>query len=156
MPGNPGSRGPPGIPGEEGRYKQKHQSVFTVTRQTEQHPVANGLIRFNAAITNPQDDYNRGSGRFTCKVPGLYYFIYHTSLTENLCVQLYRDNTRMTTFCEHMLQGSKQDSKQVTSGGVVLHLQQGQQVWLGVNDYNGMVGTQGSDSVFSGFLLFPD
>ncbi|XP_003471386.1 complement C1q subcomponent subunit C isoform X1 [Cavia porcellus] len=156
MPGNPGPRGPPGMPGEEGRYKQKHQSVFTVARQTEQHPTANGLVRFNAAITNPQGDYDRDSGRFTCQVPGLYYFIYHTSLTENLCVQLYHDNVKVTTFCEHVLQGNSQDSKQVTSGGVVLHLQQGAQVWLGVNDYNGMVGTQGSDSVFSGFLLFPD
>ena len=33
---------------------------------------------------------------------------------------------------------------------------EGDEVWLSVNDYNGMVGIEGSNSVFSGFLLFPD
>ncbi|XP_042544499.1 complement C1q subcomponent subunit C [Dipodomys spectabilis] len=151
MPGDQGPRGPPGMPGDEGRYKQKHQSVFTVTRQTSLYPAANGLVKFNSAITNPQGDYNLSTGKFTCKVPGLYYFVYHTSQTANLCVHLYRSGSRMTTFCDHL-----SNSKQVSSGGVALQLQLGQEVWLAVNDYNGMVGTEGSDSVFSGFLLFPD
>ncbi|XP_015341033.1 complement C1q subcomponent subunit C [Marmota marmota marmota] len=153
-PGVPGDRGPsglPGEPGEEGRYKQKHQSVFTVTRQTSQYPAANGLVRFNTVVTNPQGDYDTGTGKFTCKVPGLYYFVYHTSHTANLCVVLYRSGVKVTTFCDHM-----SNSKQVSSGGVLLHLQVGEEVWLAVNDYNGLVGTEGSDSVFSGFLLFPD
>lgn len=150
-PGVPGLTGPPGEPGEEGRYKQKHQSVFTVTRQTSQFPAANGLVKFNTAVTNPQGDYDLSTGKFTCKVPGLYYFVHHTSQTANLCVQLYRNEVRVTTFCDHL-----SNSKQVSSGGVLLKLQAGEQVWLAVNDYNGMVGTEGSDSVFSGFLLFPD
>ncbi|XP_016070072.1 PREDICTED: complement C1q subcomponent subunit C [Miniopterus natalensis] len=151
LPGAPGLMGPPGEPGEEGRYKQKHQSVFTVTRQTVLPPAQNSLVKFNTVITNPQGDYNTSTGKFTCKVPGLYYFVHHTSHTANLCVQLYRDNVQVTIFCDHM-----SSNRQVSSGGVLLRLQEGAQVWLGVNDYNGMVGTEGSDSVFSGFLLFPD
>ncbi|XP_008570961.1 PREDICTED: complement C1q subcomponent subunit C [Galeopterus variegatus] len=151
MPGVPGPMGPPGEPGEEGRYKQKHQSVFTVTRQTAEHPAPNSPVKFNTAITNPHGDYDTSTGKFTCRVPGLYYFVYHTSQTANLCVQLYHNGVRVTIFCDHM-----SNSKQVSSGGVGLQLQVGEQVWLAVNDYNGMVGTQGSDSVFSGFLLFPD
>lgn len=150
-PGIPGLMGPPGEPGEEGRYKQKHQSVFTVTRQTSQYPTSNSLVKFNIAITNPQGDYDTSTGKFTCKVPGLYYFVHHTSQTANLCLQLYRSDVKVTTFCDHL-----SNSKQVTSGGVLLKLQVGEKVWLAVNDYNGMVGTEGSDSVFSGFLLFPD
>ncbi|XP_075394568.1 complement C1q subcomponent subunit C [Tenrec ecaudatus] len=150
-PGVPGIPGPTGEPGVEGRYKQKHQSVFTVTRQTVQFPEPNSLVKFNVAITNPQGDYDTNTGKFTCKVPGLYYFVYHTSQTANLCVHLYFKGTKVTSFCDHM-----SNSKQVSSGGVLLRLQVGDQVWLAVNDYNGMVGTDGSDSVFSGFLLFPD
>lgn len=150
-PGVPGPVGPPGEPGEEGKYKQKHQSVFSVTRQTIQFPTANSLVKFNSAVTNPQGDYDTSTGKFTCKVPGLYYFVYHTSQTANLCVQLYRSGTKVTTFCDHM-----SNTKQVSSGGVLLQLKTGEEVWLTVNDYNGMVGTEGSDSVFSGFLLFPD
>ncbi|KAM9243885.1 complement C1q subcomponent subunit C isoform 1-T2 [Dugong dugon] len=151
IPGTPGIVGPPGEPGEEGRYKQKHQSVFTVTRQTSQFPVPNSLVKFNTVITNPQRHYDTSTGKFTCHVPGLYYFAYHTSHTANLCVKLYRSGIEVTTFCDHM-----SNSKQVSSGGALLRLQMGEQVWLAVNDYNGMVGTAGSDSVFSGFLLFPD
>lgn len=151
FPGIPGLMGPPGEPGEEGRYKQKHQSVFTVTRQTIQYPLSNNLVKFNTVVTNPQGDYDTGTGKFTCKVPGLYYFVYHTSQTANLCVLLYRSGVKVTTFCDHM-----SNSRQVSSGGVLLRLQAGEEVWLAVNDYNGMVGTEGSDSVFSGFLLFPD
>uniref|UniRef100_A0A8C3X2I1 Complement C1q C chain n=1 Tax=Catagonus wagneri TaxID=51154 RepID=A0A8C3X2I1_9CETA len=151
IPGAPGVMGPRGDPGEEGRYKQKHQSVFTVTRQTSQFPAANSLVKFNNVITNPQGDYDINTGKFTCKVPGLYYFAYHTSHTANLCVLLFRSGVKVTTFCDHM-----SNSKQVSSGDVLLRLQEGEQVWLAVNDYNGMVGTEGSDSVFSGFLLFPN
>ncbi|XP_006862394.1 PREDICTED: complement C1q subcomponent subunit C [Chrysochloris asiatica] len=151
IPGIPGIAGLPGEPGEEGRYKQKHQSVFTVTRQTSQFPAPNSLVKFNNVVTNPQGHYNTNTGKFTCQVPGLYYFVYHTSQTANLCVHLYCNDVKVTTFCDHM-----SNSKQVSSGGVLLKLQVGEEVWLAVNDYNGMVGTEGSDSVFSGFLLFPD
>lgn len=151
IPGAPGTMGPPGEPGVEGRYKQKHQSVFSVTRQTVQFPEANSLVKFNRVITNPQGHYDKDSGKFSCKVPGLYYFVFHTSHTSNLCVLLYRSGFKVATFCDHMT-----SAKQVSSGGVLLRLQEGQQVWLAVNDYNGMVGMEGSDSVFSGFLLFPD
>ncbi|KAF6344129.1 complement C1q C chain [Rhinolophus ferrumequinum] len=100
IPGIPGPTGPPGEPGEEGRYKQKHQSVFTVTRQTVQYPEPGNLVKFNTVITNPQGDYNMSTGKFTCKVPGLYYFVHHTSQTANLCVLLYRSGVKVTTFCD--------------------------------------------------------
>ncbi|XP_004678643.1 PREDICTED: complement C1q subcomponent subunit C [Condylura cristata] len=151
LPGFPGPIGPPGPPGLEGRYKQKYQSVFSVTRQTVHFPEPNALVKFNSVITNPQGDYDTGTGKFTCKVPGLYYFVYYVSLKANLCVQLYHKGIKITTFCDHLT-----NSKQVSSGGVLLQLQTGEEVWLTVNDYNGMVGTVGSDSVFSGFLLFPN
>ncbi|XP_025251895.1 complement C1q subcomponent subunit C isoform X2 [Theropithecus gelada] len=121
MPGVPGPMGIPGEPGEEGRYKQKYQSVFTVARQTHQPPAPNSLIRFNAVLTNPQGDYDTSTGKFTCKVPGLYYFVYHASHTANLCVLLYRGGVKVVTFCGHTSQAN-----QVNSGGVLLRLQGGQ------------------------------
>ncbi|XP_044527254.1 complement C1q subcomponent subunit C isoform X1 [Gracilinanus agilis] len=150
-PGDPGFQGPPGQPGTPGKYKLKYQSVFSVTRKTQEHPESNRLVKFNTAITNPQGDYNLATGKFTCKVSGLYYFVFHASQTANLCLSLYQSGTKMATFCDH-----SSNRKQVTSGGVLLHVTSGQEVWLEVNDYNGMVGTEGSDNVFSGFLLFPD
>nr|XP_009687918.1 PREDICTED: complement C1q subcomponent subunit C [Struthio camelus australis] len=149
--GDPGMMGTAGEPGMPGSYKQKHQSAFSVTRQTSVYPLKNVPVVFNHAITNTNNDYNTTTGKFTCKLPGLYYFVFHTSQTANLCVMLYKNMNKVASFCDH-----KTNTMQVSSGGILLHLEAGQQIWLAVNDYNGMVGISGSDSIFSGFLLFPD
>ncbi|XP_050178134.1 complement C1q subcomponent subunit C-like [Myiozetetes cayanensis] len=149
--GDPGVIGLPGEPGMPGSYKQKHQSAFSVTRQTKEHPLKNVPVVFNHVITNTNDDYDTTTGKFTCKLPGLYYFVFHTSQTANLCTMLHKNQRRMASFCDH-----KTNAVQVSSGGVLLQLAAEDQVWLEVNDYNGMVGIAGSDSIFSGFLLFPD
>ncbi|KAM9370185.1 complement C1q subcomponent subunit C [Phaethornis superciliosus] len=150
-PGEPGMVGMPGEPGLPGSYKQNHQSAFSVTRQTAEHPLKFLPVVFNHIITNTHQDYNTTTGIFTSRLPGLYYFVFHTSQTANLCVSLYKNRERMASFCDH-----KTNSIQVSSGGILLQLAAGDQVWLEVNDYNGMVGTATSDSIFSGFLLFPD
>ncbi|NXA08455.1 C1QC protein, partial [Sapayoa aenigma] len=150
-PGPPGIRGLLGEPGMPGSYKQKYQSAFSVTRQTKEHPLKNVPVVFNHVITNTNDDYNTTTGRFTCKLPGLYYFVFHSSQTANLCVNLHKNQKRMVSFCDH-----KTNTMQVSSGGILLHLVAEDQVWLEVNDYNGMVGIANSDSIFSGFLLFSD
>lgn len=128
-----------------------YQSAFSVRRQTHAHPVKNAPVVFHGNITNTYHDYDTTTGKFTCRIPGVYYFVFHTSLTSNLCVNLYRNREKMASFCDHL-----SNPKQVSSGGVLLQLQAGGQVWLAVNDYNGMVGVAGADSVFSGFLLFPE
>uniref|UniRef100_A0A2K5WNW4 Complement C1q C chain n=1 Tax=Macaca fascicularis TaxID=9541 RepID=A0A2K5WNW4_MACFA len=185
MPGVPGPMGIPGEPGEEGRYKQKYQSVFTVARQTHQPPAPNSLIRFNAVLTNPQGDYDTSTGKFTCKVPGLYYFVYHASHTANLCVLLYRGGVKFTcrvpglyyftyhassrgNLCVKLMRGRERPQKvvtfcdyayntfQVTTGGMVLKLEQGENVFLQATDKNSLLGMEGANSIFSGFLLFPD
>ncbi|XP_069730603.1 complement C1q subcomponent subunit C isoform X1 [Phaenicophaeus curvirostris] len=153
-PGPPGIPGPMGLlgePGMPGIYKQKHQSAFSVTRQTREHPMKDVPVVFNHIIVNTNHDYSTTTGKFTCRLPGLYYFVFHSSQTANLCVNLYKNERKMASFCDH-----KTNTMQVSSGGVLLHLSAGDKVWLAVNDYNGMVGIGNSDSVFSGFLLFPD
>ncbi|NXG44126.1 C1QC protein, partial [Psilopogon haemacephalus] len=94
IPGLPGKRGPtgyhgpdglpgpvgmPGEPGMPGSYRQKLHSAFSVTRQTKEHPMKNVPVVFNHVITNTNHDYNTTTGKFTCRIPGLYYFVFHTS-----------------------------------------------------------------------------
>ncbi|NWS78766.1 C1QC protein, partial [Crotophaga sulcirostris] len=78
-PGDPGPIGMPGEPGMPGSYKEKHQSAFSVTRQTSQHPLKNAPVVFNHIIVNTNNDYDTTTGKFTCKLPGLYYFVFHSS-----------------------------------------------------------------------------
>ncbi|NXO07671.1 C1QC protein, partial [Oriolus oriolus] len=154
-PGAPGARGAPGLPGMDGppgmpgSSTQRHQSAFSVTRQTSQYPLKNVPVVFNNVITNTNHDYDTTTGKFTCRLPGVYYFVFHSSHTANLCVILHKNQRMMASFCDH-----KTNTMQVSSGGMLLHLAAADEVWLGVNDYNGMVGIANSDSIFSGFLLF--
>ncbi|XP_073426190.1 complement C1q subcomponent subunit C isoform X2 [Dendrobates tinctorius] len=153
-PGPPGDKGEQGLHGDKGisgNHKQQYQSAFTMARATEIHPEKNTPIIFNRVITNDHQDYNATSGAFVCRIPGLYYFVYHASHSSNLCVSLYAANERKVSFCDHM-----SNTLQVTSGGVLVQLKRSQEVWLSVNDYNGMIGIEDNDSVFSGFLVFPD
>ncbi|NWI83989.1 C1QC protein, partial [Dryoscopus gambensis] len=75
-PGPVGLTGPPGMPGSS---KQRLQSAFSVTRQTSQYPAKNVPVVFNNVITNSNHDYDTTTGKFTCSLPGVYYFVFHTS-----------------------------------------------------------------------------
>ncbi|NXU39853.1 C1QC protein, partial [Drymodes brunneopygia] len=146
VPGDAGVVGPPGLPGS---FKQKQRSAFSVTRESSQYPMKNAPVVFNNAITNTNSDYDTATGKFSCRFPGVYYFVFHSSHTANLCVSLHKNQRRMASFCDH-----KTNSVQVSSGGTLLRLAAADEVWLEVNDYNGMVGMANFDSIFSGFLLF--
>lgn len=36
-----------------------------------------------------------------CRVPGTYYFVYHASLDDKLCVLMKMDDQLLTAFCDH-------------------------------------------------------
>lgn len=115
---------------------------------------AKQAIRFDSVITNVNKNYEPRSGKFTCKVPGLYYFTYHASSRGNLCVNLMQGREhlkKVVTFCDYV-----RNSFQVTTGGVVLKLEREEMVYLEATNQNALLGIEGANSIFSGFLLFPD
>lgn len=36
-----------------------------------------------------------------CRVPGVYYFVFHATLDDRLCVLMKLDQTLLTSFCDH-------------------------------------------------------
>ncbi|XP_004394838.1 PREDICTED: complement C1q subcomponent subunit B [Odobenus rosmarus divergens] len=150
-PGPPGARGPKG---ESGDYKATQKIAFSATRTINSVLRRDQTIRFDHVITNENRNYEPRSGKFTCNVPGIYYFTYHASSRGNLCVNLMRGRERMekvVTFCDYV-----QNTFQVTMGSVVLKLNEGENVFLQATDKNSLLGMEGANSIFSGFLLFPD
>lgn len=105
-------------------------------------------------ITNANENYQARSSKFTCKVPGLYFFIYHASSRGQLCVDLMRGRAepqKVVTFCDYV-----QNTFQVTTGSIVLKLEKDETVFLQATEKNALVGIEGANSIFSGFMLFPD
>ncbi|XP_078103761.1 complement C1q subcomponent subunit C [Sander vitreus] len=146
--GTPGIAGPQGEPGEPGAVGVQQQAAFSVARGTTEYPEKASIIRFTKVITNINDDYDTRTGRFRCRVPGTYYFVYHASLDNRLCVLMKLDQTLLASFCDH-----RRVRRQVTSGSLAVYLSSGQEVWLETKDYRGMTGKPAGYSIFSGFLL---
>ncbi|XP_059185526.1 complement C1q subcomponent subunit C-like [Centropristis striata] len=147
-PGDPGRDGLAGEPGEAGSAGVQQRAAFSVSRLTSEFPDRGSVIHFLKVITNINDDFNTATGHFRCRVPGTYYFVYHSSLEDRLCVLMKMDDTLLTSFCDH-----RRTRRQVTAGGLAVYVSQGQEVWLETKDYRGMVGMTAGYSIFSGFLL---
>ncbi|XP_072237628.1 complement C1q subcomponent subunit C-like [Leuresthes tenuis] len=154
--GDPGVAGTPGLPGlpgeagEPGTVGALQHAAFSVARGINNYPDKGSVIRFTKVITNINDDYDTLTGHFRCRVPGMYYFVFHASLDDRLCVLLKLDGTLLTSFCDH-----RRIRRQVTSGGLAVALSRDQEVWLETKDYRGMRGKNTGYSIFSGFLLHP-
>uniref|UniRef100_A0A8C3SVX2 Complement C1q B chain n=1 Tax=Chelydra serpentina TaxID=8475 RepID=A0A8C3SVX2_CHESE len=153
--GSPGPTGPPGPVGESGDFKTTLKSAFSAARTTTMLPRREQPIRFDRVITNENGHYENRYGRFTCQIPGLYYFTYHATSRGNLCINIKKGQgikgEKVVTFCDYV-----HNVYQVTTGGVVLQLKATESVWLEPTEKNSLVGIEGADSIFSGFLLFPD
>ncbi|XP_073173166.1 uncharacterized protein [Lepidochelys kempii] len=153
--GSPGPMGPPGPMGESGDFKTTLKSAFSAARTISMLPRREQPIRFDRIITNENGHYENRYGRFTCRIPGLYYFTYHVTSRGNLCINIKKGQgtkgEKVVTFCDYV-----HNTYQVTTGGVVLRLQADESVWLEPTEKNSLVGIEGADSIFSGFLLFPD
>ncbi|NP_001085836.1 complement C1q B chain L homeolog precursor [Xenopus laevis] len=153
-PGLPGLPGPKGIKGESGDYETSLKSSFCAQKLGSGAVRRETPIRFDKTISNESGHYDQRTGKFTCRVAGIYYFSYYATSRGHLCVNIMKgkaQKSKMATFCDQA-----NNIFQVTTGGLVLQVQKDESVWLETTDKNNLLGTDGADSLFTGFLLFPD
>ncbi|XP_068097662.1 complement C1q subcomponent subunit B [Hyperolius riggenbachi] len=163
-PGQPGPPGPPGqkgMVGSSGDYKTDVHSAFSVKKTTLPPPRRDTPVRFERALVNVKDQFETRLAKFTCAHKGIYYFTYHATSRGSLCASIMKskfvqttqkeEKEKVVTFCEQI-----PNVFQVTTGGVVLELEIGERVWMETNERNNILGTDGADTIFSGFLLFPE
>uniref|UniRef100_A0A8C3WW90 Complement C1q subcomponent subunit A n=1 Tax=Catagonus wagneri TaxID=51154 RepID=A0A8C3WW90_9CETA len=153
-PGLPGLPGLKGIKGTPGNIKDQRRPAFSAVRRNA--PTSSNVVIFDEVITNQEGPYRSSSGQFICDVPGYYYFTFQVVSKWDLCLSIVssrRDQVQNSLgFCDFNSKGLFQ----VVSGGTVLQLQRGDQVWIQKDPSKGRI-YQGSeaDSIFSGFLIFP-
>ncbi|XP_037346369.2 complement C1q subcomponent subunit C-like [Pungitius pungitius] len=162
--GPTGAHGAVGRPGPEGESilhggqlsAQQGGSAFSVIRTDNRYPPLQQVVTFQTTVVNKGQDFNAATGHFTCRVPGVYYFTFHSMAKVSVCLGIQSDALgEKLGFCDY-----NRNTDQVLSGGVVLKLRLGEKVWLeSFRDQQRDVetrDTQDKSIIFSGFLLFSD
>ncbi|XP_050819684.1 otolin-1 [Gopherus flavomarginatus] len=160
--GNPGSKGPRGasgkkgsrgIKGSKGDNSNVRRSAFSAGL-SKPFPPPNIPIKFDKILYNDQEDYNPSTGKFNCSIPGAYVFAYHMTIRGRPArISIVAQNKKIVKTRE-TLYGQEIDQ---ASFLIILKLNAGDQVWLEVGrDWNGIYVSAEDDSIFTGFLLYPD
>ncbi|KAM4860191.1 uncharacterized protein RHO17_015002 [Thomomys bottae] len=156
-PGVRGLRGWKGDRGEKGRTGEppaSPQSAFTVgLTALSKFPAPDLPVVFDKIFYNEFHHYSAATGKFTCRVPGVYYFTYHVTVfsrSARLC--LVRNGVEVLHTGDAYL-----GSEDQASAGLVLRLRLGDEVWVqatGGERFNGLFADEDDDTTFTGFLLF--
>uniref|UniRef100_H0YQ39 C1q and TNF related 5 n=1 Tax=Taeniopygia guttata TaxID=59729 RepID=H0YQ39_TAEGU len=163
-PGVPGPRGEVGSPGVDGLHGEKGaqgecavapRSAFSAKRsETRSPPLADQPILFDVVLINEQGHYDPGTGKFTCEVPGLYYFAVHATVYRtSLQFDIMKNGHSIASFFQYYGNWPKPTS---LSGGTLVRLEPEDEVWVqvGVGDYIGFYASVKTDSTFTGFLVY--
>ncbi|KAG9348260.1 hypothetical protein JZ751_001995, partial [Albula glossodonta] len=155
-----GDRGDPGEKGERGQQGEcavAPKSAFSAKlSEGSSMPVVAEAVRFDKVLLNDQGDYNAETGRFTCRVPGVYYFTVHATVyRSSLQFDLMKNGHIAASYFQFYGNWPKPVS---LSGGSLLHLVPGDTVWvqMGLSEYSGLYSSPKTDSTFTGFLIYSD
>lgn len=153
--GDPGEKGERGQPGECAVAPKSAFSAKIAEGRTLPLTVGDA-VSFDKILLNEQGDYNAETGRFTCKVPGVYYFAVHATVYRaSLQFDLMKNGHTVASYFQFYGNWPKPAS---LSGGSLLHLIPGDQVWvqMALTEYNGFYSSTKTDSTFTGFLVYSD
>uniref|UniRef100_A0A670I2Z9 Otolin 1 n=1 Tax=Podarcis muralis TaxID=64176 RepID=A0A670I2Z9_PODMU len=152
-PGVKGATGAKGPKGSKGEISSPPRSAFSVGL-SKPFPPPNMPIKFDKILYNDQEDYNPSTGKFNCTIAGAYVFSYHMTIRGRPArISIVCQNRKMVRSRE-TLYGQEIDQASFLT---ILKLNIGDQVWLEVTrDWNGVYVSAEDDSIFSGFLLYPD
>ncbi|XP_072024502.1 complement C1q tumor necrosis factor-related protein 4-like [Amphiura filiformis] len=162
--GERGPVGPVGMAGEPGQTGQKgdrgepvqiRKSAFSVQKTSNQEAAADAeIVTLDAARVNIGGHFDLTTNRFTCEIPGVYFFSYSFYVTEspsdrNPDIDLVNDNNVVA-------RARVESVANVQIGtSVLLELETGSEVWLQFLNYGeGMECADKGKCQFSGFLLY--
>ncbi|XP_007894575.1 complement C1q and tumor necrosis factor-related protein 9-like [Callorhinchus milii] len=149
--GDPGFMGPPGDMGIQGPIGPPGPDVILLisafsVKLEKSFPPCGLPILFTEVLYNEQGDYNVGTGLFTCRIPGVYYFsLYCEVYSTNAYIEIMVNNRPVVksfqTYDKHY---------EMLAAGIIVKLSAGDTVCAMAKDnFNGIT----AQSIFNGLLI---
>ncbi|XP_062396040.1 complement C1q-like protein 4 [Sardina pilchardus] len=169
-PGIAGPQGPPGPPGEPGKpgpqgpqgpgpggyvpsfYSPKIAFYAGLRKQHEGMDV----LKFDDVVTNVGNYYEPSTGKFTCPLPGIYYFTYHVLMRGGDGTSMWADLKKNGQVRASAIAQDADQNYDYASNSVILHLDVGDEVYVQLDGGKVHGGNTNKYSTFSGFLIYPD
>ncbi|XP_067890593.1 complement C1q-like protein 2 [Heterodontus francisci] len=176
-PGEPGPPGPRGPPGERGdlvksAFPGLTDSGGSVTGALSSAALTSpkiafyvGLksphegyevLKFDDVVTNLGNYYDSSTGKFTCAVPGIYYFTYHVLMRGGDGTSMWADLCKNGQVRASAIAQDADQNYDYASNSVVLHLDSGDEIYIKLDGGKAHGGNNNKYSTFSGFILYPD
>ncbi|XP_069472703.1 complement C1q-like protein 2 [Ambystoma mexicanum] len=174
-PGPPGPRGPPGERGDPGKPGFPGLAVAgttdttggTVTTAFAGPKIAfyvglksphegYEVLKFDDVVTNLGNHYDPSTGKFTCQVPGIYFFTYHILMRGGDGTSMWADLCKNGQVRASAIAQDADQNYDYASNSVVLHLDSGDEIYVKLDGGKAHGGNNNKYSTFSGFILYPD
>ncbi|XP_057190783.1 complement C1q-like protein 3b [Triplophysa rosa] len=168
LPGPPGPPGPPGVigvpgpPGPPGvtgvisaaTYSTVPKIAFYagLKKQHEGYEV----LKFDDVVTNLGNHYDPTSGKFTCSIPGIYFFVYHVLMRGGDGTSMWADLCKNNQVRASAIAQDADQNYDYASNSVILHLEPGDEIYIKLDGGKAHGGNNNKYSTFSGFMVYAD
>nr|KAF6391408.1 complement C1q like 3 [Pipistrellus kuhlii] len=160
-PKGEGLPGPPGAPGLNAAGAISAATYSTVPkiafyaglkRQHEGYEV----LKFDDVVTNLGNHYDPTTGKFTCSIPGIYFFTYHVLMRGGDGTSMWADLCKNNQVRASAIAQDADQNYDYASNSVVLHLEPGDEVYIKLDGGKAHGGNNNKYSTFSGFIIYAD
>ncbi|KAG5285492.1 hypothetical protein AALO_G00004000 [Alosa alosa] len=164
-PGPPGEPGPPGLPGPSGESAATN-GISAATYNTvpkiafyaglkKQHE-GYEVLKFDDVVTNLGNHYDPTTGKFTCSIPGIYFFVYHVLMRGGDGTSMWADLCKNNQVRASAIAQDADQNYDYASNSVILHLEPGDEIYIKLDGGKAHGGNNNKYSTFSGFMIYAD
>ncbi|EPQ14623.1 Complement C1q-like protein 4 [Myotis brandtii] len=153
------NRPEPGInreAGVRGREPQRGCSHHSHCRPGREERKGYEVLRFDDVVTNVGNAYEAASGKFTCPMPGVYFFAYHVLMRGGDGTSMWADLMKNGQVRASAIAQDADQNYDYASNSVILHLDVGDEVFIKLDGGKVHGGNTNKYSTFSGFIIYPD
>ncbi|XP_005234957.2 C1q-related factor [Falco peregrinus] len=159
--GEAGRPGPPGLPGPGATGAVSAATYSTVPRVAFYAGLKNPhegyeVLKFDDVVTNLGNSYDASSGKFTCAIPGTYFFTYHVLMRGGDGTSMWADLCKNGQVRASAIAQDADQNYDYASNSVILHLDAGDEVFIKLDGGKAHGGNNNKYSTFSGFIIYSD